>query len=284
MGDAAEARYSLAPQLSTAMQIHPTALVADGAQLADDVVIGPGSIVSAESVIGPGCMLGAHVILEHRVVLGANTKVGHGSIIGADPQDLAFDAARTDCGVRIGSNNVLREYVTIHRATAQDGDTTLGDGNFLMTGAHLAHDTVVGNNVVMANNVLLAGHVQVHDGVFIGGGAVFHQFMRIGRLAMVRGGCRFSKDIAPFLVGSGENNVAGLNVVGLRRAGLGAGLRAELKRAFLLLYASRLNVTQAVAAAAEQEWGPEAKAFWDFVAGSGKRGLCDYAGRAGEEE
>jgi UDP-N-acetylglucosamine acyltransferase len=108
--------------------------------------------------------------------------------------------------------------------------------------------------------------------------------MRIGRLAMVRGGCRFSKDIAPFLVGSGENNVAGLNVVGLRRAGLGAGLRAELKRAFLLLYASGLNVTQAVAAASQEEWGPEARAFWDFVAGSAKRGLCDYVGRDGAED
>lgn len=266
------------------MLIHPTALVADGAQLADDVVIGPGSIVSAESVIGRGCVLGAHVILEHRVILGDNTKVGHGTILGADPQDLGFDRSRTDSGVRVGKDNTLREYVTINRATAQEGDTTLGDGNFLMTGAHLAHDTVVGNNVVMANNVLLAGHVQVQDGVFLGGGAVFHQHIRIGRMAMVRGGCRFSKDIPPFLVASGENNVAGLNTVGMRRAGFGAGLRHELKRAFRLLYASGLNVTQAVAAASQEEWGPEARSFWDFVAGSARRGLCDYAGREGGEE
>lgn len=266
------------------MLIHPTALVADGAQLADDVVIGPGSIVSAESVIGPGCVLGAHVILEHRVIIGENTKIGHGSILGADPQDLGFDPSRTDTGVRVGKGNTLREFVTINRATAQDGDTILGDGCFLMTGAHLAHDTVVGNGVVLANNVLLAGHVEVQDGVFIGGAAVFHQFMRVGRMAMVRGGCRFSKNIPPYLVAAGENEVAGLNVVGLRRAGFSAAVRHEIKRAFRLLYDSGLNVTQAVAAAAEQEWGPEAKGFWDFVAGSGKRGLCDYAGRAGEEE
>lgn len=266
------------------MTIHPTALVADGAQLADDVVIGPGSIVSAQSVIGPGCVLGAHVILEHRVVLGADTKVGHGSILGANPQDLGFDTSRTDCGVRIGRNNTIREYVTIHRATAQGGDTTVGDGNFLMNGVHLGHDTVVGNSVIMANNVLLAGHVQAHDGCFLGGGSVFHQFIRIGRMAMVRGGCRFGKDIPPFVIGTGEHHVAGLNVIGLRRAGFTPQVRAEIKRAYRLLYASGLNVSQAVEAASREEWGAEARAFWDFVAGAGKRGLCKCADRGGDGE
>jgi len=265
------------------MLIHPTALVADGAQLADDVVIGPGSIVSAESVIGPGCVLGAHVILEHRVIIGENTNIGHGSILGADPQDLGFDRSRTDTGVRVGKDNTLREYVTINRATAKEGDTTLGDGNFLMTGAHLAHDTVVGNNVVMANNVLLAGHVQVQDGVFLGGASVFHQFIRVGRLAMVQGLCKVSKDIPPYLVAAGKNHVTGLNVVGLRRAGFGVPVRAEIKRAFRLLSTSGLNVSQAVEAASREEWGPEARAFWEFVSSAGRRGLCEYVARGGDE-
>lgn len=266
------------------MLIHPTALVADGAQLADDVVIGPGSIVSAESVIGPGCVLGAHVILEHRVIIGENTKIGHGSILGADPQDLGFDPSRTDTGVRVGKGNTLREFVTINRATAKDADTVLGDRCFLMTGAHLAHDTVVGHGVVMANNVLLAGHVEVQDGVFIGGAAVFHQFIRVGRLAMVRGGCRFSKNIPPYLVAAGENEVAGLNIVGLRRAGFSTAVRHEIKRAFRLLYTSGLNVSQAVERASQENWGAEAAAFWDFTTAAGHRGLCDYAGRTGDEE
>lgn len=265
------------------MLIHPTALVADGAQLADNVFIGPGTIVSAQSVIGPGCVIGAHVILENRVVLGENTRVGHGSILGANPQDLGFDTARTDSGVRVGRDNILREYVTIHRATAKDGDTLVGDGCFLMTGVHLAHDTIVGNSVVMANNALLAGHVQVHDGVFLGGGSVFHQFIRIGRMAMVQGLCKVSKDIPPYLVAAGKNHVTGLNVVGLRRAGFGAPVRAEIKRAFRLLSTSGLNVSQAVEAASREEWGPEARAFWEFVSSAGRRGLCEYVARGGDE-
>lgn len=266
------------------MKIHPTAIVADGAMLADDVEIGPGSIVSAQSVIGAGCVVGAHVILEHRVVVGEGTKIGHGSIIGANPQDLGFDPERQDTGVRIGCRNTIREYVTIHRATQSNGDTIVGDGNFIMTGCHLAHDNAVGNGVIMANNALTAGHVRIDNGCFLGGGNVFHQFIRIGTLAMVRGGCRFSKNIPPYLVATGENHVAGINAVGLRRAGISAEARSEIKRAFRLLYLSGLNITQALEAAADSQWGPEAKLLFDFVRESKKRGICDYIGKGPAEE
>ncbi|MBU3665329.1 MAG: acyl-ACP--UDP-N-acetylglucosamine O-acyltransferase [Chthoniobacterales bacterium] len=265
------------------MKIHPTAIVADGAVLGADVEIGPGSIVSSRSVLGSGCVLGAYVILENRVVLGDGTKVGHGSILGANPQDLGFDPARRDTGVRIGRGNTIREYVTIHRATKENGDTTVGDGNFIMTGCHLAHDNVVGNGVIMANNALTAGHVHIGDRCFLGGGNVFHQFMRIGTLAMVRGGCRFSKDIPPFLVATGENHVAGINAVGLRRAGFSAEERAEIKRAFRLLYLSGLNISQALEAAAPGPWGARAEELFAFVREAKKRGVCDYAGRGAAE-
>lgn len=267
------------------MKIHSTAIVADGAAIADDVEIGAGSIVSAQSVIGAGCVIGAHVILENRVIVGEGTKIGHGSIIGANPQDLGFGPARQDTGVRIGCGNTIREYVTIHRATQENGDTVVGDRNFIMTGCHLAHDGVVGNDVIIANNALIAGHVRVDDGCFLGGGSVFHQFMRIGTLAMVRGGCRFSKNIPPFLVATGENHVAGINAVGLRRAGISAGARADIKRAFRLLYLSGLNISQALEAAPGSQWGPEATLLFDFVRESKKRGVCDYVGRgSGDEE
>ena len=266
------------------MKIHPTAIVADGAKLADDVEIGPFSVVSAESKIGSGCVIGAHVILEHRVVLGEGTKVGHGTILGANPQDLGFDVARTDTGVRIGKNNTIREYVTIHRATAENGDTVVGEENFIMTGFHMGHDSVLGNQVIAANNVLLAGHVRVQDRAFLGGGTVFHQFMEVGGLAMVRGGCRFSKDIPPFLVATGENHVAGINAVGLRRAGLVAGARKDIKRAFRLLYQSGLNVSQALEKAAGETWGAEATLFFDFVREAKKRGICDYVGKGPVDE
>lgn len=266
------------------MNIHPTAIIADGAKLAADVEVGPYSVIGSQSEIGAGCIIGAHVILEHRVVIGAGTKVGHGTILGANPQDLAFDVARTDTGVRIGKSNVIREYVTIHRATQKDNDTVVGDGNFLMTGFHMGHDSVVGNGVMAANNVLLAGHVRVQDRAFLGGGTVFHQFMEVGCLAMVRGGCRFSKDIPPFLVATGENHVAGINAVGLRRAGISAQARKDIKRAFRLLYQSGKNVSQALDAAAGETWGAEAGAFFDFVREAKKRGICDYVGKGAVEE
>lgn len=265
------------------MKIHPTALVADEAKLADDVEVGPYSIISAESEIGAGCVIGAHVMLEHRVVLGEGTRVGHGAILGANPQDLGFDISRRDTGVRIGKGNVIREYVTIHRATKEGGDTIAGDGNFFMTGFHMGHDSVVGNRVIAANNVLLGGHVRVDDGAFLGGGSVFHQFLRIGGLCMVRGGCRFSKDIPPFLLATGESRVAGINSIGLRRAGLSPGARKEIRAAFKLLYQSGLNVSQALEAALHETWGTEGSMFFDFVRGSKKRGICDYVG-GGEDE
>lgn len=265
------------------MQIHPTAIVAGEARLADDVEVGPYSIIGEDVEIGAGCVIGAHAILEHRVILGEGTKVGHGALIGSNPQDHGFDTTRTDTGVRIGKNNVIREYVTIHRATKENADTVVGDGNFLMTGCHLAHDNVVGNGVIIANNVLCAGHVRLEDRCFLGGGSVFHQFIRVGTLAMVRGGCRFSKDIPPYVLATGENSVAGINSIGLRRAGLSADARKDIKRAFSLLYNSGLNVSQALEAAAGETWGAEAALFFDFVRDAKKRGICDYGGREVED-
>ena len=274
--------FSLNPHPSTLklhMNIHPTAIVADGAKLADGVTVGPFSIIGPDVEIGIGCTIGAHVILEHRVVLGEGTKVGHGTILGGNPQALGFDQSRRDTGVRIGKNNTIREHVTINRATAENSDTIVGDDNFLMTGCHLAHDCRIGNGVILANTVLMAGHVEVDDGAFLGGGSVFHQFIRIGRLAMVRGGCRFSKDIPPFCVCAGTNLAMGLNSIGLRRAGLSAEARMQLKRAFRLLYLSDLNVSQALEAASAEQWGLEATLFFDFVRGAKKKGICDYSGK-----
>ena len=270
------------PFLSTlnfSMNIHPTAIVADGAKLAADVEVGPYSIIGPDVEVGPGCVIGAHAVLENRVVIGAGTHVGHGTILGGNPQALGFDQSRRDTGVRIGKNNTIREHVTINRATQENSDTVVGDENFLMTGCHLAHDCRIGSGVILANTVLMAGHVEVDDGAFLGGGSVFHQFIRIGKLAMVRGGCRFSKDIPPFCVGAGTNLAMGLNSIGLRRAGLSAEARMQLKRAFRLLYLSDLNVSQALEAAEKETWGPEATLFFDFVRGAKKKGICDYSGK-----
>lgn len=259
------------------MNIHPTALVADGATLAEDVVIGPGAIIGAKSQIGAGCVIGAHVIIENRVVVGDGTQIGHGSILGANPQSLGFDAGREDTGVVIGKNNIIREYVTIHRATKENGDTVIGEDNFLMTGCHVGHDTVVCNGVILTNNVLLAGHVHVEDRAVCGGSSLFHQFVRVGACAMIGGGGRMSKDIPPFLVAAGMNSISGINSIGIRRAGFNREARSEIRRAFGLLYLSGHNVSQALEAASQESWGPEAASFWEFVRGAKKRGICDYS-------
>lgn len=259
------------------MTIHPTALVSPDAKLAPGVKVGPWSIVGSGCDLGDGCSLGAHVILENRVVVGEGTSIGHGSIIGANPQSFDFDASREDTGVRIGRRNKIREYVTIHRATAEGADTVVGDDNFLMTGCHIGHDTVVGNNVVLTNNVLLAGHVHVEDRAVCGGSSLFHQFVRVGTCAMVGGGGRMSKDIPPFLVAAGMNSISGINSIGIRRAGFSREARSEIRRAFGLLYLSGRNVSQALAAASEESWGPEAAGFWEFVRGAKKRGICDHS-------
>jgi UDP-N-acetylglucosamine acyltransferase len=206
--------------------------------------------------------------------MGSDNLIGYGAILGGDPQDFAF-RPEIRSGVLIGNGNKIREYATIHRGTHEDTFTTIGDGCFLMAGAHLAHNVVLGNQVILANNALLGGHVQVGDQVFIGGGCVFHQFVRVGRLAICQGLSAFSKNIPPFTAAAERNGVAGLNVVGLRRAGFSAAQRAEIKEAFALLYRRQLNTTQALAAVQDLVLGAEAREFFEFVAASRKRGICD---------
>ena len=255
------------------MKIHPTALIDPHARLAEDVEVGPFSCIGPEVEIGARTILKSHVIIEGAVRLGADNQIGHGAIIGGLPQDLGFKHG-TRSSVEIGNRNVIREYVTIHRGTTADSATRLGHRNFLMAGAHLGHNCAIGNDVIIANNCLLGGYVAVDDGAFLGGGSGFHQFVRVGRLAVAQGNSGFSKDVPPFVAATGLNKVAGLNVVGLRRAGFSAEDRAEIKAAFHLLYESGLNVSQALTQARAREWREPAQAFFDFVAGAKRRGIC----------
>ena len=254
--------------------LHPTALIHPDARLGTGVSVGPYAVIEGAARIGDGCEIQAHAIIGAHVVMGKNNLIGYGAIIGGDPQDFAFQRS-VKSEVRIGDGNKIREYCTIHRGTTAGSATVVGDACFLMAGAHLAHNCHLGDHIVLANNALLAGHVTVGDRVFIGGGAGFHQFVRIGRLAITQGGSSFSKDVPPFTIGSDLNGIVGLNTVGLRRAGFTSEQRAEIKAAFSLLYRRGHNTTQALAAARERPWGEAAQAFWDFVGGAKKRGLCD---------
>ncbi len=259
------------------MSIHPTAAIHPQATLGAGVSVGPFAVIEEGASIADGCIIHAHAFVGNHVALGKNCTIGHGAALGGDPQDFAFKP-EVRSRVVIGDGTRIGEYVTIHRGTSEGSETVVGDSCFLMGGAHLAHNVRLGSSVIIANNALLGGHVQVADRVFIGGGCVFHQHIRIGRIAICQGGSAFSKDIPPFVIASDLNGVAGLNVVGLRRAGLGAGERAEIKRAFSLLYRSGKNRTQAIAAAHAEKWNDEGREFWDFVAGAKKRGLCDWLG------
>ena len=261
---------------------HPTAIIHPDAIIADDVEIGPYAVVEGPARIGAGCVIQAHAIIGGHVIMGERNTVGYGAVIGADPQDFAFKTTVMS-EVRIGSDNRIREYATIHRGTAEGSATVVGDHCFLMAGAHLGHNARLGDHVIIANNALLGGHVIVGDRVFIGGGCVFHQHIRVGRLAICQGGSKFSKDIPPFTMVAERNGVVGLNVVGMRRAGLDVAQRAEIKAAFSLLYRSRMNVAQALAAARERSWQAGGRAFWDFVGAAGKRGLCALLATRGDE-
>ena len=253
---------------------HPTAVIHPDAILADDIEIGPYAVIEGAARIGSGCIIQAHAIIGAHVEMGERNEIGCGAIIGGDPQDFAFKKT-TQSRVQIGNDNRIREYATIHRGTAEGSATVVGDQCFLMAGAHLGHNVRLGSHVIIANNSMLGGHVSVEDRVFIGGGCVFHQHVRIGRLAICQGASAFSKDIPPFTMAAERNGIAGLNSVGMRRAGIDSAQRADIKAAFALLYRSRMNVTQALEMSALRLWSDEARTFWDFVSGSGKRGLCD---------
>lgn len=255
------------------MSVHPTAIVHPDARLADDVEIGAYVCIEGPAEIGPGCVIQPHAAITGDVRMGKNNVVGYGAIIGAEPQDFSF-RPEIRSGVVIGNNNRIREYCTIHRGSKEGTATLVGDHNFLMAGAHVAHNVTIGNNVVVANNVLLGGHVELQDQCFIGGGTVFHQFTRVGRLVIAQGCSAFSKDVPPFTLAAERNTVAGLNIIGLRRAALSAKTRAEIKEAFKLIYASGLNRTQALKKARARKWSVEAAAFFDFIEAAKQRGIC----------
>jgi UDP-N-acetylglucosamine acyltransferase len=263
--------------------IHPSAVINPEAQLAADVEVGPFVCIEGPVRVGAGCRIESHAVVTGDVVMGAGNVIGHHAVIGAPPQDLSYKTG-TPTGVRIGEGNTIRELCTIHRGTKEGTMTVVGDRNFLMAGAHLAHNVTLGSDAILANNVLLGGHVEVADRVFIGGCSVFHQFTRIGRFAIVQGLSAFSKDVPPFTLAAIRNRVVGLNVVGLRRSGFDAAQRARIKQAFNLLYRSGLNMTQAVAKARDTDLGPEGREFFEFVAVATKRGICGLVLGAGGQE
>lgn len=252
--------------------IHPTAIVSPEAELAEDVSVGPFTVIEGPVKLAAGVKIGGHTWISGRTTIGEGSSIGWGAVVGADPQDLAFDPTCTS-GVVIGPRNSLREYVTVHRGSKSGSDTVMGEGNFLMTGAHLAHDVKLGDNNILANNVLLAGHVTVGNKAFLGGAVGVHQFVKIGDLSMVQGLTAVSQDMPPYCMAYGINNIAGLNSVGLKRAGFSLEERAAIKRAYQLIYKSGKRREDALQEAAEMEWPPVAAKMIKAIASPSKKGV-----------
>jgi UDP-N-acetylglucosamine acyltransferase len=244
-------------------RIHSTAIVDPDCELAGDVVIGPYSIIRRGTVIGRGTVVDAHVLLEHATV-GEDCAIGYGAAIGGAPQDQSYRGEPTR--VVIGNRNVIREYVTIHRATGE-GATIIGSDNLLMASTHLGHNCEVGDFVTISTLSGMSGHTIIEDRAIIGGMVGSHQRVRVGRLAMVSGFSKMSQDVPPFSLADGKPaRVIGPNLVGLRRAGMEVETRRALQRAFRLIYRSDLEFPKALAqVAAELGHIPEVAYLLDFL-------------------
>ena len=221
------------------MSIHPLAAVSPYAILGRDVKIGPFSVVEPGVEIGEGTTLASRVVVRTGTTLGRDNIVCEGTVLGGMPQHLHMP--EFPGRVVIGDGNVIRENVTVHRAMEAENVTQIGNSCLLMVGAHVAHDCKVGDNVILTNNSLLGGHVTVGDRAFVSGGVAVHQFCRIGRLAMVGGLARVTRDVPPFVtIDGGSTMVVGLNRVGLRRAGFSTQELIDLKEAYRVIYRSGL--------------------------------------------
>ncbi len=254
--------------------IHKSAIVSPKAEIEDDVIIGPYCIIGDNVKIGKGTKLISHVQIEGITEIGQNCQIFPFTTIGFPPQDLKYKGEPT--GVKIGNNNIIREYVTVHRASVSgDGWTVIGDNNFIMAYVHIAHDCKVGNSVIMANLATLAGHVIVEDYVFIGGLVAVHQFTRIGAHAMVGGFSGIGQDIPPFTMASGTRaKLYGLNKVGLKRRGFSDETIEILNKAYRILFRSKLSLREAIEKIKKElPQIPEIKHLIEFIE-SNKRGIC----------
>ena len=263
--------------------IHSTAVIEQGAELGRDVSVGPFAYIAAGAGVGDGCVIGPHVTILRYATLGAGCRVHAGAVIGDLPQDLSFQEGESF--VTVGPGCVIREGVTIHRGVKPGTATAIGDGCLLMALSHFGHNVKLGRNVIVANGAMLGGYVEVGDRAFISGNCLLHQFVRIGRLVMFGGGGGASKDVPPFCIVRPltANVVVGLNVVGMRRAGMPPAERAAVKHAFNLVYRSGLNVTQAVAKVRESFSSGPALEFADFITAS-HRGICRAGADAEQPE
>lgn len=251
--------------------IHPSAIIDPAARLAEDVEVGAFSMVGAHVHIGRGTRIGPHAVIRGPAEIGEDNRIFQFSSIGEDPQDKKYGGEVTR--LLIGDRNVVRESVTIHRGTIQDkGETRIGNDNLFMAYTHVAHDCLIGDNVIMANAASLGGHIEVADWAILGGFTIVHQFCRIGAHSFSAMGSVIGKDVPPFIIVDGHPAVPrGINAEGLRRRQFSADRVAAIRRAYRLLYTSKLMLADAIEQIREMaKTFPDLSCMADFVADSSR--------------
>ncbi len=260
------------------MPVHTSAYVAPTACVNPEAQIGPGTrvgefcIIERDVVVGANCVLEPYVHVKRWTCLGDENEISTGTVLGTDPLDRAFSGERSY--LRIGNRNKIREHYTISRGTQPESETRIGNGNFIMTAGHIAHNCVIGDGVVITTGALVAGYCVIEDQVFISGGVLIHQFSRIGRLVMISGNTRVTSDLPPFFTYSGfEVQPKGLNSVGLKRAGFSSEEIGKLKTAYRVLYRSGLKLEEALLKIEADAPSEHTRHLIEFVRSS-KRGIC----------
>lgn len=255
--------------------IHPTAIVHPTAELHSTVRVAPYAIIGAEVTIGANTTIGSHAVIDGVTSIGENNQIFPGAAIGLDPQDLKYQGANSK--VIIGDRNRIREYVTINKATLAEEATIIGNDNLLMAYSHVAHNCIIENEVIIANNVAMAGHVKIESQAVISGVLGIHQFVHIGRMAMVGGMSRINRDVPPYLMIEGNPaKVRSLNLVGLKRRGFSNDEIKQLKKAFRILYRENLPLDKAIAQLDLITDSPHIQHLKNFLQasmGDGRRGL-----------
>ncbi len=254
--------------------IHKTAIIDAKVELDSEVEVGPYCIIGSHVKIGKGTRLSPHVVIDGWTQIGEGCHIFQFASIGAIPQDLKYKGEES--WVILGNNNVIREFVTINRGTAQSGGrTVIGDHNLLMAYCHVAHDCKIGNHVILANNATLAGHIEIEDYAIVGGLVAVHQFVRLGGHSIIGGGSGVNKDIPPYMIANGQRvKLYGLNTVGLKRHNFSHEAVSNLKKAYRIIFRSSLTAKKALdQLQAEIKNSPEVDHLINFIKNS-KRGIA----------
>jgi len=242
---------------------HPTAVIDSGAVLGKNTTIGPHAVIDENVVVGDDCSIGPHVYLTGHTSIGSGTKIHAGAVIGDMPQDLHYGGETTY--TEIGAGCTIREYVTIHRGSSPGSKTVVGESTMLMAFVHLGHNCEIGDHVVIANNSILAGHVTVKNRAFLSGAVLVHQFVRIGRIAMIGGDNAVIQDVPPFCMLQADQ-IQGPNVIGLQRSGLETSLRRAVRWAVKTYFFGGLNRPNALAEITAKHGDiPEVQEFVSFI-------------------